>query len=58
MAFFAFFLWRSNLPRRNFHLTTQGKPAASAASLPNLQPKFTTNSKLSKLSNGFRIMRR
>jgi hypothetical protein len=27
MAFLAFFLWRGNPPRRNFHLTTQGKPA-------------------------------
>jgi hypothetical protein len=28
MAFLAFFLWRGNSPHRNFHLTTQGKPAA------------------------------
>jgi len=27
MAFLAFFLWRDNSPHRNFHLTTQGKPA-------------------------------
>jgi hypothetical protein len=28
MAFWAFSVWNGYTPRRNFYLTTQGKPAA------------------------------
>src|SRR5262252_3744176 len=42
------FFGAANPPRRNFHLTTQGKPAVFHGQLANTQPKCTTNLKLSK----------
>jgi hypothetical protein len=45
MAFLAFSVWSGNTPRRNFYLTTQGKPAAFNGQLAKPLIEFTTGIK-------------
>src|SRR5690242_17805768 len=50
MAFLAFSVWTGITPGRNFHLTTQGKPAAFNGQLAKTATEFTTESKFIKRS--------